>query len=294
MLKSRFPLYLAVLAILALALAACQSAAPASEATEASVEDVPMEEPAKEEPAAASMVTPSVTVMDQEIADGALVVAEVISDGAGWIVIHAQADGKPGPILGYAPVTDGANADVRVEVDAASTTETVFAMLHTDAGEAGQFEFPDGPDAPVKMGDKVVLAPFAVSKPAMSDGMAGGALVTVTESMKLGTFLVDAEGMTLYIFLGDEPGKSNCYDACAQNWPPLLSDGVPVAGNGVDGDLLGTAERSDGSVQVTYNGWPLYYFATDAAAGDTNGQGIKDVWYVIGPDGEAITKTGGY
>ncbi len=290
MLKSRFPLYFALLAILILALAACQSATPASEPAEAeAVEEAPMEETAKEEAEAeSSTIAPSVTVMEQAIADGTLTIAEVVSDGAGWIVIHAQADGKPGPILGVAPVAAGVNSNVVVEVDAANATETVYAMLHTDAGEMGTFEFPDGADTPVKVGDKVVLAPFTVS-------MSGGALVNVTQSMKLGAFLVDAEGMTLYIFLNDEPGKSNCYDACAQNWPPLLSDGAPIAGEGVDAALLGTAERSDGGVQVTYNGWPLYYFAADTAAGDTNGQGIKNVWYVISPDGEAVTaKAGDY
>ena len=293
MFKSRYPLYFAFLAIFTLALAACQSAAPVSESTEAeAVEEAPAEEPKEDASAEAPAVTPSVSVMDQEVADGTLTIAEVVSDGAGWIVIHAQADGKPGPILGFAPVAAGANSDVVVEVDAMGVTETVYAMLHTDAGEMGKFEFPGGPDAPVMVDDKVVLAPFAVASSSMAS--AEGALVKVAENMKFGAFLVDADGMTLYIFLNDEPDKSNCYDACAQNWPPLLSDGAPVAGEGVDGALLGTTERSDGGVQVTYKGWPLYYFAADAVAGDTNGQGIKDAWYVVGPDGEAITKTGGY
>ncbi len=224
---------------------------------------------------------PSVTVSDQDIADGTVTVAEVVSNGAGWIVIHAQADGKPGPILGYAPVSDGVNKDVSVQIDASKATQTLYAMLHTDAGEAGTFEFPNGPDGPVKVDGKVVTPAFDVS-------LMQGSLINVGEKAGLGTFLTDAKGMTLYIFLNDEPGKSNCYNGCAQNWPPLLTEDAPVAGESVDASLLGTTERTDGSTQVTYNGYPLYYWVHDAVPGDTNGQGVKDVWFVISPTGEII------
>ena len=102
----------------------------------------------------------------------------------------------------------------------------------------------------------------------------------------LGSILVDAEGNTLYLFTPDAQGESTCYDACADNWPALTGD--VTAGEGVDGSLLGTTERTDGSVQVTYNGWPLYYFANDAAPGDTNGQGINDVWFAVDAAGDAV------
>jgi predicted lipoprotein with Yx(FWY)xxD motif/plastocyanin len=106
-------------------------------------------------------------------------------------------------------------------------------------------------------------------------------------------FLVDAKGMTLYLFLNDTPNTSNCYDACAQNWPPLLVTGSPVAGDGLDGAKLGTTARTDGTTQVTYNGWPLYYFAADKLAGDTNGQDVKQVWYVISPAGDKVVAVSG-
>ena len=67
--------------------------------------------------------------------------------------------------------------------------------------------------------------------------------------------------------------------------------GSPVAGEGVDTTLLGTITRDDGTIQVTYNGWPLYLFAGDSAAGDTNGQGIDEfggLWFLVSPTGEAI------
>lgn len=115
-----------------------------------------------------------------------------------------------------------------------------------------------------------------------------GAVVTVG-STDLGEVLVDGEGLTLYLFEPDEQGGSTCYDACATNWPPLVTDGDVEAGAGADADKLGTTERTDGSTQVTYDGWPLYRWAQDEAPGDTNGQGINDVWWMVGPDGHALT-----
>jgi predicted lipoprotein with Yx(FWY)xxD motif/polyisoprenoid-binding protein YceI len=101
---------------------------------------------------------------------------------------------------------------------------------------------------------------------------------------KLGRFLTGVDGMTLYRFNPDEPGLSNCYDQCAVNWPPLLVQAgeVPVAGFGVTGEL-GVTERQDETLQVTYDGMPLYYWIDDAAPGDTTGQGVNDVWFVVSP-----------
>ena len=109
----------------------------------------------------------------------------------------------------------------------------------------------------------------------------------MTTEGDLGTFLVDGEGMTLYVFMPDAQGPSTCEDDCLAAWPALA--GPATAGEGADESLLGTAARpDDGSEQVTYNGWPLYYFAQDAAPGDVNGQGLNDVWYVVDPTGNAI------
>jgi predicted lipoprotein with Yx(FWY)xxD motif len=111
------------------------------------------------------------------------------------------------------------------------------------------------------------------------------ATVDVSQNTPLGSFLVDSLGMTLYIFTNDTPGTSTCYSTCATFWPPLLTNGMPVAGAGVTDSLLGTTTRTDGSVQVTYNGWPLYYFSKDKAVGDTMGEGVQSIWYVMNPDG---------
>lgn len=103
---------------------------------------------------------------------------------------------------------------------------------------------------------------------------------------ELGTILVDEEGKTLYIYTPDSPGKSTCEGGCLAAWPAVPGDAI--AGEGVDESLLGTIERSDGSTQTTYADWPLYYFAQDKSAGDVNGQGASNVWYVLSPEGAAI------
>jgi len=204
-------------------------------------------------------------------------------------VIHAQADGNPGAILGKTTLSDGENSDVLVEIDAANATETLYAMLHTDGGEVGTFEFPDGPDGPVMVAEGMVNPPFKVlakEMPSDSEAMAsedGSAVALLSGNDELGPFLTDTAGMTLYIFSKDEPGVSNCYDQCAVNWPPLLvADGqFSAGGEGLTAEF-GTTERTDGTLQVTYNSWPLYYWIDDAAVGDTTGQGVGGVWAVAG------------
>ncbi len=127
----------------------------------------------------------------------------------------------------------------------------------------------------------------ASEAPASQAPAAGGELVTVVESDH-GQILADGEGRTLYLFTPDTEGDSTCYDQCATNWPPLLAEGEITVGAGLDAADFSTTERTDGGMQVKIGEWPLYYFANDAAAGDTNGQGINDVWYVVNPSGEAI------
>lgn len=114
-------------------------------------------------PVASAEATPSVTVSDQAIINNTVVVDRVVSDGPGWIVIHAQAEGRPGPILGFSWVPDGETGNVGVEIDASKATKTLYAMLHTDGGRIGTWEFPEGPDGPVSVDGNVVTPPFAVT-----------------------------------------------------------------------------------------------------------------------------------
>jgi predicted lipoprotein with Yx(FWY)xxD motif len=127
--------------------------------------------------------------------------------------------------------------------------------------------------------------PNAIATMAPTAAAASPEVVNVGQNSSLGSFLVDSKGMTLYIYTRDTPGTSNCYSGCATAWPPLLTNGAATAGTGVTASMLGTTTRTDGTVQVTYNGWPLYYFARDKAAGDTTGEGVQSVWYVITPGG---------
>ena len=104
----------------------------------------------------------------------------------------------------------------------------------------------------------------------------------------LGTILVDAAGKTLYGFMADTDGTPTCYGDCATAWPPLIGDASAAAGEGLDASLLTTVERTDGTTQLKYGAWPLYYWASDVAPGDATGQGVGGVWFVIGADGNLI------
>jgi predicted lipoprotein with Yx(FWY)xxD motif len=109
-----------------------------------------------------------------------------------------------------------------------------------------------------------------------------------TATDDLGTYLVDAEGMTLYYFTRDvTPGQSVCFGGCLEAWPPLLvGEGEELApGEGVTGYLGAAPREDDGSMHVTYRGRPLYYWQGDTAPGETNGEGVGEVWYVAQEDG---------
>ena len=98
---------------------------------------------------------------------------------------------------------------------------------------------------------------------------------------KVGDYLADSEGKTLYYFTKDEAGKSNCSGDCLANWPAFTQGDFAVP-EGFDKKDFGTITRADnGKKQVTYKGYPLYYFAKDQQKGDVNGQGVKDVWYIV-------------
>jgi predicted lipoprotein with Yx(FWY)xxD motif len=114
------------------------------------------------------------------------------------------------------------------------------------------------------------------------------ATVKITQNVEFGDILTDAGENALYLFTKDERNKSNCSGGCATAWPPLLTAGNLIAGEGVNDQRLGTIMREDGSTQVAYNGWPLYYFANDDSAGDTNGQTVGGVWFVVSAFGGPI------
>lgn len=116
---------------------------------------------------------------------------------------------------------------------------------------------------------------------------AADAATVSTLSTPLGTVVVGEASRTLYAFDNDEasPAKSVCNGDCAATWPP-----VPATTDveGVDADLIGSVTRDDGSEQLTINDNPVYLFANDAAAGDTNGHGVNGVWWAMSPDGQKL------
>lgn len=101
------------------------------------------------------------------------------------------------------------------------------------------------------------------------------------ENEKAGKYLADPQGRALYYFKNDKVGKSNCSGECLVNWPAFTQEDF-VAPEGFDKNDFDTITREDnGEKQVTYKGFPLYYFAKDQQEGDVNGQGVKDVWFVV-------------
>lgn len=117
----------------------------------------------------------------------------------------------------------------------------------------------------------------------------GVGVVKAAKVGDLGTIIVDSKGFTLYDFHKDKGGKSSCYGACAGAWPPLLTEGPPKAEAGAMASQLGTTKRKDGTVQVTYAGWPLYTYVGDNGPGEPNGNDISlfgAQWYALQPDGE--------
>ena len=124
-----------------------------------------------------------------------------------------------------------------------------------------------------------------------SPGSANGVVDQAT-STSYGSILADSSGQTLYMLTADSATKSTCTGACVALWPPLLVSGSPKAGTGVAASKFGTVTRAGGEHQVTYNGHPLYRFAHDTAAGQTNGEGIDafgGYWYVVSTTGSPVT-----
>ena len=144
------------------------------------------------------------------------------------------------------------------------------------------------PAAALAAAATVALASVAL---ALAGTSAGGRATVKVASTHLGRILVDSKGITLYDFVPDKGTKSVCYGACAALWPPLVTSGKPIAGSGVRASLLGTTKRSDGKLEVTYGGHPLYYYVADRKPGQTSGQGLNQFggpWWVLSTAGKEI------
>ena len=269
------------LAILALVLSACSSGGTGATAT----------------PVGTSTVTPTVTINDQSVASGTVTVADVLSVGPGWIAIQSDNNQTPGDILGSTLVKDGDNQNVTVKIDPLKSTPVMYAVLYSDAGQTGVFE-PTGADKPQTVGGQPVQPIFNVTGglPSPTATLTPGptptsaATVHVFNSPNLGNFLTDTNGATLYFWKHDAPDTSYCTGACLETWPPFLTNGKPITGDTTIQGELGVYVRPDGRQQVTFQGIPLYYYSKDQKSGDTTGQGLAGMWFVV-PAGGFPTPT---
>jgi predicted lipoprotein with Yx(FWY)xxD motif len=131
--------------------------------------------------------------------------------------------------------------------------------------------------------------------PPPDTGTNTGKPATFTRALSLkqtaiGKVVVDDKGWVLYLYTKDtsKPPKSNCYGQCIAAWPASTGDASNIAATGISPKLIGTVDRADGTSQLTLGGWPLYRYAGDKKAGDVSGQGVNNVWFVVGADGRAI------
>lgn len=201
------------------------------------------------------MGTPSVEVADQVVLDRTVTIAEIVSDGPGWLVIHADGGGSPGPVIGYRALNSGATHNLAVEIDVTQATSTLYAMLHTDTGEVGVYEFGtvEGADGPVRVNEQVVTPPFNID------------LIDAQDQ-----FVADGQ-VTVGTVIAQQPG-----------WLVIHSDA-----DGSPGPVLGQTEVPAGlssNVVVALSGeatgalWPMLHL-------DTGEIGVYEFGAVEGADG---------
>jgi predicted lipoprotein with Yx(FWY)xxD motif len=150
----------------------------------------------------------------------------------------------------------------------ATASPSASASAATSGGGRGDYSYEDP----------------ATEAPSASTAAGSGAVAVNVATGPLGTWLTGLDNLTLYTFEPDSANTSTCEGGCAEAWPPFTVDaGVEFApGDGVGGRLT-TFARADGTLQVAYDGAPLYYFANDTTPGDANGQGLGDNWFVAEP-----------
>jgi hypothetical protein len=187
-------------------------------------------------------MTPAVEVSDQAIVDGTVTVDRVVSDGPGWIVIHADNNGAPGAVIGWTAVQDGENLDVVVEIDTDAATETLYAMLHADLGVEGTYEFP-GADVPVQVDGQVVTPAFTVTglaqaEPTATPEATATPEVTATEDVT----------PTDVVTATDEPGQLPETGGSATPWTPIVLVGLGLVLL-VVGSLVALRRTSDVNVR---------------------------------------------
>lgn len=130
-----------------------------------------------------------------------------------------------------------------------------------------------------RLGTALALALAAL---AAGEARADHHAIKVAKDEKVGSHLTDAKGMALYVFRKDSPGKSACAGECVAKWPLYHREKIGASAGVKESDFA-VITREDGQKQTTYKGMPLYYFAGDKAPADTNGHGVRDVWFLAKP-----------
>ncbi len=136
----------------------------------------------------------------------------------------------------------------------------------------------------------LLLTVFTISSCNDNDGDATPEYDIQLTETSLGNILTDGEGRSLYFFTRDVNGTSACEGGCVTSWPVFNVENPRIPAS-LNASYFGTITRGDGQEQMTYKGWPLYYFANDAVQGDVNGENVGGSWYVAKPDYDVLLAT---
>ena len=178
--------------------------------------------------------------------------------------------------------TEAGSPTTLAELGAPADAPTTLAAAGSATAGSPTTSRPSG-NAPTRT--TVASQPATTAAPAPSPTTTpSGTVVSSTNNSSYGQILVDAHGRTLYLFTPDDGMSApQCTGSCAQTWPPLKASGAPKAEGSAKQSLLGVEAG-----QVTYNGHPLYLYSGDSAPGQTNGEGVGGIWYVINTDGSPV------
>ena len=199
------------------------------------------------EPLPTAGLTPSVTVGDQDASAGTVTIEQVVATEPGWLAIHTTRNGAPGPVIGQSQVSVGSNENLEVEIDLAQATGQLFAMLHLDAGEVGEYEFP-GADVPVTAGDQLVNVPFNATFPIEPS-------VTVTDqdisegNVSIESVIAAAPGwLAIHISQGGAPGPVIGQSPVIVGYNPEV--GVAIDLSQATGQLFAMLHLDEGTAGV--------------------------------------------
>lgn len=202
---------------------------------------------------------PAVEVASQVVLDGTVTIASASSDGPGWLVIHADGGGAPGPVIGYRALNSGLTYNLQVSIDAAQATPTLYAMLHADTGEVGVYEFGavEGADGPVRVNDQVITPAFTIELISAADQFVVNSQVMIAAivTQQPGWLVIHADGdgspgpvlgqTQVPAGVSANVAVALAGDATGVLWPMLHVD------TGVEGTYeFGAVEGADGPVRV--------------------------------------------